>query len=130
MSKPNYETTWDLESIFKDGSHSAEFKQYLQKIESQINDFKKNLGDWPERFTLSNSNNLFVTLEKIASITMKIEQAGSFIGCLQAQDTSDTQANLLRSKLTTISTAYSKSYVDIRTTTRRYRTRRMGQVVH
>lgn len=109
MSKPTYETTWDLESIFKNGSHSAEFKQYLQEIESHINGFKQNLRDWPDRFTLSNSTNLFVTLEKIASITMKIEQAGSFIGCLQAQDTSDAQANLLRSKLTTISTAFSKS---------------------
>jgi oligoendopeptidase F len=109
MSKPTYETTWDLESIFKNGSHSTEFKQYLQEIESQITGFKQIVGDWPDHFMLTNSNNLFVTLEKIASITMKIEQASSFIGCLQAQDTSDAQANLLRSKLTTISTAFSKS---------------------
>ncbi|MCM3651534.1 M3 family oligoendopeptidase [Metabacillus litoralis] len=109
MSKPTYKTTWDLESIFKNGSHSAEFKQYLQEIESGINGFKQIVEDWPEHFTLTNSNSLFVTLGKIASITMKIEQAGSFIGCLQAQDTSDAQANLLRSKLTTISTAFSKS---------------------
>jgi oligoendopeptidase F len=109
MGKSNYEMTWDLESIFRDGSHSAEFNQYLQEIKSQINDFEQNLGNWPDRFTLMHSNDLFVTLERISSITMKIEQAGSFIGCLQAQNTSDTQANLLRSKLTTISTAFSKS---------------------
>jgi pepF/M3 family oligoendopeptidase len=101
--------TWDLESLFKDGSQSNEFKQYIQEFESLIYELEQTMKGWPKSFSSTSINLLLVTLEKISYIKMKLEQASSFIGCLQAQNTADTHANLLRSKLTTISTAFSKS---------------------
>ncbi|MBO1510915.1 M3 family oligoendopeptidase [Metabacillus bambusae] len=109
MKTPIYMNTWDLESLFKDGSQSNEFKQYIKEIESLVNELDQTISGWPKSFSSTSINILLVTLEKISYIKMKLEQASSFVGCLQAQNTADAHANLLRSKLTTISTALSKS---------------------
>lgn len=45
MKTPSYKNTWDLENLFKDGSHSSEFKHYLLKIESLVNDFEQNVRE-------------------------------------------------------------------------------------
>jgi pepF/M3 family oligoendopeptidase len=103
-----FKDTWDLETFFKGGSHSPEFKQYLQEIENLVIDFEQNVSEWPSRFTQKNINVLLMSIKRISYITIKLEQASSFVGCLQAQDTSDAQANLLRSKLTTMSSAFTK----------------------
>ncbi|MGM0877257.1 MAG: M3 family oligoendopeptidase, partial [Bacillota bacterium] len=108
MKTPIYKNTWDLDTLFKGGSHSSEFKNYLQEIESLVNDFEQNVSEWPIKFTLSDINEVMRSIEMISDITIKLEQSRSFVGCLQAQDTSDSHANLLRSTLTTISTAFSK----------------------
>lgn len=109
MKTPSYKNTWDLETFFKGGSQSLEFKEFLLGIETLITDLDKCVKEWSDLISVEDHINILLdAIGKISSITLKVEQAGSFVGCLQAQNTTDTNANLLRSKLTTISTSFSK----------------------
>ncbi|QGQ47916.1 M3 family oligoendopeptidase [Metabacillus sediminilitoris] len=108
LNTPIFKETWDLETFFNGGSHSSEFKTYLQEIDQLVNDLEQDMRKWPGTFSQNDINILLMSIKKISFITIKLEQANSFVGCLQAQDTSDGQANLLRSKLTSMSSAFTK----------------------
>ncbi|WP_273124890.1 M3 family oligoendopeptidase [Bacillus weihaiensis] len=103
-----YKNRWNLDSLFENGSYSISFANYLDEIEKNIEQVKELLSNWPSSFTEERHPLFITTIESTSKIAVKVEQAHSFVGCLQAQDTTDYQANLLKSKVTTLDSSFAK----------------------
>lgn len=94
----SYSLNWDLESIFKGGSHSEELQQRLADLESQIKEYQTLVSEWiPEK------DEAYTKLEKILAIKGTImggySQCQSFIEALMSADIKDSQAKILHGKL-------------------------------
>ncbi|WP_373279330.1 M3 family oligoendopeptidase [Alkalihalobacterium bogoriense] len=96
-----YNQNWDLESFFKGGSQSEEFKQFLQQLsqtleqkEQEVSALRHDPKEWVS------------VLEGLQETAKKVREAGAFVGCLNAQNIHDTQAKQLNGKVKEVSTAY------------------------
>ncbi|MFJ7847308.1 M3 family oligoendopeptidase [Peribacillus sp. NPDC097206] len=91
-----YSLTWDLDVFFKGGSSSAEFLLLMDEIKQEVTELD-------QAVCLLNSEGSEKTLIKAIDLykvtKMKMEQAGAFIGCLEAQNVQDKKAGQLRVKL-------------------------------
>lgn len=91
-----YSLTWDLDVFFKGGSSSAEFLLLMDEIKQEVTELD-------QAVCLLNSEGSEKTLIKALDLykvtKMKMEQAGAFIGCLEAQNVQDKKAGQLRVKL-------------------------------
>ncbi len=95
----NLNPIWDLDSIFPGGSESPQLKEHIEQVARDVEGLEKSIpaGDEPEQW-----HELFVKFQDIAA---RLRQAGAFIGCLNAQNTKDTQAKLLGGQLRQVSAA-------------------------
>ncbi|MFC0270873.1 M3 family oligoendopeptidase [Metabacillus herbersteinensis] len=111
MQKSTYSDTWDLDVIFEGGSHSDEFESYLHTIQSFLTDLETSVT----MLHLTDSTahqGLNQVVELVAKVSKKLQQAGSYINCLQAQDTTDKHANLLRSRFTKLRSTFSTMMIE------------------
>ncbi len=113
MNLPTFSSTWDLETLFKGGSQSEEFLIYLKDISMSINQLNQATLKWPNTFTCEDVSILKEILDSMSNSIVKLEQANSFVGCLQAQNTADTEANILRAKVTDLNTNFSKAILKV-----------------
>lgn len=80
---------WDLESIFKGGSDSQEFTEFLRETDNRMN-------QWIQRRDEMTIEEL---VQAIESISPRLRQTGAFVSCLTAQNVKDKQALLLAEKV-------------------------------
>ncbi|WP_226669375.1 M3 family oligoendopeptidase [Metabacillus litoralis] len=113
MNLPTFNTTWDLESLFKGGSQSNDFISYLHDTQLKVEQLNQMTLKWPLSFKVEDVSLLIEIINSMSTIIIKLEQANSFVGCLQAQNTADKEANLLRSRVTSLNTEFSKVVVKI-----------------
>ncbi|MEK3890645.1 M3 family oligoendopeptidase [Bacillus sp. FSL K6-3431] len=106
MAVAIYDLTWDIDVFFKDGSASREFINHLEKVKGQLEHFQSSIENW-EIPVSANDQSLSDLLHLFQSTSQNIRQAGAFVSCLQAQDTTDTRANELRGMVTTLSSRFS-----------------------
>jgi len=85
-----YTQNWVLENLFEGGSQSEAFAEFLISLNSELDAFNQKI----ER---QNSIKELVLLYQ--NLDERMEEAGSFVGCLLAQDVLDKQADLLQSKI-------------------------------
>jgi oligoendopeptidase F len=103
LAKPTYEGTWDLEVFFKGGSDSKEFEDYLQALEVEIESFQHLIAQFSPPNTIQEKEPLETILGLFQKVVPKIRQAGAFVSCLQAQNTADKKAAVLRAKVMKLS---------------------------
>lgn len=101
-----YKLTWDLDVFFEGGSSSKQFIDHLETTKRQITEFKAAVDAW-DVSKIASDGNISNLLEIFQQTSQNIRQAGAFVSCLQAQDTSDTKANELRGMVTTLSSSFS-----------------------
>lgn len=95
----NLNQVWELDSIFPGGSESPQLKEHIEQVTKDVEGLEQLIpsGDdqplWQE------------LVEKFQDIASRLRQAGAFIGCLNAQNTKDTQAKLLSGSLRQLSAA-------------------------
>ncbi|MGK7376329.1 M3 family oligoendopeptidase [Planococcus sp. 1R117A] len=93
-----YETTWNLDSIFKGGSTSQELKIYIAKFEANL----KELAELVDRLSPPSgpeqTGELSLLLELLDSTTKQLREIGAFTSCLTAQDINDHEAKILSGK--------------------------------
>lgn len=94
-----YPEVWDLASIFKGGSTSEEFKQFVQETDRLLAELDRSLGD-----SDASIDQLEKHLHNAQDYMQRTRQAGAFISCLTAQDVKDKQATLWLGKITEQST--------------------------
>jgi oligoendopeptidase F len=95
-----YSLTWDLETFFKGGSDSAEFKAYIDQIGVNLDQLNSQLD------LIRDVKELPAVVTTIQSVMNQVREAGAFISCLQAQDVNDKKAGELRGKTTTLSASF------------------------
>jgi oligoendopeptidase F len=106
MTSATYSEVWDLDVFFKRGSDSPEFADHLTQTSETIELFQTKVNNWvPENSTKDGVflKELLVNFEEAGK---KIRQAGSFVSCLQAQNTQDKKAHELDASVTSLSAAF------------------------
>ncbi|SET05679.1 Oligopeptidase F [Salinibacillus kushneri] len=105
-----YSEVWDLESIFPGGSHSTEFQHHLDQLRSQTADFSRKLEDFQTPKKADDVGMVAELINQAKNIKMNVTQAGGFVSCLEAQDMTDKQANVLRSRMTHLIAEFSTAF--------------------
>ena len=103
MMTITYSEIWDLDLFFAGGSDSAEFASHLKATAESIEDFKTAVGDWQPGSQGEEGSILASLVQQFDGAARKLRQAGAYVSCLQAQDTRDKKAGLLRANLTQMS---------------------------
>lgn len=103
MMTITYSEIWDLDVFFSGGSDSAEFASHLKATAEAIEGFKTAVGEWQPGSQREEGNILASLVQQFDAAARKLRQAGAFVSCLQAQDTEDKKAGLLRANLTQMS---------------------------
>lgn len=90
---------WDLDSIFAGGSQSAELVAFLEALETDLEAFRGQLLDHKKTANesgVASWSQLFDTYQQLQG---RVFQAGSFVGCLNSQNTKDQAAKLLQGRI-------------------------------
>ncbi|MEN2448681.1 M3 family metallopeptidase, partial [Bacillus sp. JR_15] len=95
MGLTTLQETWDLDAFFKGGSASPEFKTYLQHIQQLLDELRQKVDAFSKEDTHIESK-LTSVLDTYETTYKKLSQAGSFVSCLQSQNTKDMKAGSLR----------------------------------
>ncbi|MCK8099591.1 M3 family oligoendopeptidase [Bacillus sp. 2CMS4F] len=93
MGLQGVDKTWDLDSFFKGGSQSEEFKGYIEKLSQSLRAFQDMTDAFEVPETLDDAGRLTALLDAFEQNSVKLQQAGAFVSCLQAQNISDQKAN-------------------------------------
>ncbi|MGR6857537.1 M3 family oligoendopeptidase [Bacillus halotolerans] len=93
MGLQGVDKTWDLDSFFKGGSQSEEFKGYIEKLSQSLRAFQDITDAFEVPETSNDAGRLIALLDAFEQNSVKLQQAGAFVSCLQAQNISDQKAN-------------------------------------
>lgn len=92
---------WNLDSLFKGGSSSSEFSRFLVKIGKEISQINN---------LLLNTNELLIqAILFLQKVNAKLDEADSFVGCLNAQDVHDSEAKRLKGCVQELKAAFQIS---------------------
>ncbi|MCP2036634.1 pepF/M3 family oligoendopeptidase [Planomicrobium sp. HSC-17F08] len=89
---------WDLEVLFPGGSNSKELRLHIEKTSSDLAELEVLAENFKVPASEKDEASIVEMLEKVKGIMQQLNQAGSFIGCLQAQNTEDKKAAILQSE--------------------------------
>lgn len=109
MTTSLYSDVWDLEVFFKGGSSSEGFAAHLQEIENHIILFEKEVHNWQPVNDVSDVEKLSAHIALFEKTAKKLRQAGAFVSCLEAQNTSDKKAGMHRAAITGLSAAFQSA---------------------
>ncbi|MDR4889027.1 M3 family oligoendopeptidase [Fredinandcohnia sp. QZ13] len=103
MSTRTYEQQWDLDVFFEGGSSSPAFDSFLEALQKELTEFNALVDQFQVPTNVKDKEGLVHILNAFQSAFKKLRQAGAFVSCLTAQDTSDRGASLLQGKTTQLS---------------------------
>ncbi|GAA0340847.1 M3 family oligoendopeptidase [Bacillus carboniphilus] len=109
MTKTVYAETWDLDVFFPGGSKSEEFKQYIEELKGKVQSFSDQVKTLEVSGGASETKGLEGVLQAFSKVAYSMRQAGAFISCLTAQDTTDDKAVEWRGTLTNLSASFQTS---------------------
>lgn len=109
MTAATYSTIWDLDVFFNGGSSSKAFVQHLHTTEEKIKEFGLQVNTWETTNSISDKTSLMNLIESFQIATKKLREAGAFVSCLQAQNTSDKKASEHRAKITGLSASFQNA---------------------
>ncbi|MDT8860940.1 M3 family oligoendopeptidase [Alkalihalobacillus sp. MEB130] len=89
-----YPEVWDLDSIFKGGSHSEEFAHFVKETDRLLGELADSIG---EEVTL---DQLEQHIHSVQQLMQRTRQASAFVSCLTAQNVKDKEATLWQGKMT------------------------------
>lgn len=93
---------WNMDRVFKGGSHSVELQDKLTSIEKAIQEAKALIESWSVDHDDDGFPKLKDFLEKRESITNGLSEAGTFARGLASADAKDTQASKVVNQLGSI----------------------------
>ncbi|GAE31106.1 M3 family oligoendopeptidase [Halalkalibacter hemicellulosilyticus] len=96
----NYPDVWELSSIFKGGSTSSEFKQFVEGTDDFFNELEGRLQSGIR--TVEELESIIVDTQQAMQ---RVREASAFVSCLTAQNVKDEKATLWQGKITEQSTA-------------------------
>ncbi|MCC3356638.1 M3 family oligoendopeptidase [Bacillus sp. REN16] len=106
MSTRTYEQKWDLDVFFEGGSSSHVFHSFLETLKKELTEFSELVHQFQVPTNAKEKEGLLHILDDFQSSFKKLRQAGAFVSCLTAQDTTDRGASLLQGKITQLSSEF------------------------
>lgn len=106
MSK-DYQQTWDLDVIFEGGSESTAFHSYIENLRNDIDSLITDVSAFTPPTTIEEGQRLVQIITQINEVTKALGESSAFVSCLHAQDVTDKNASLLRSKINAIYATYA-----------------------
>ncbi|MFT4412718.1 M3 family oligoendopeptidase [Fredinandcohnia humi] len=100
LTTTTYEQKWDLDVFFEGGSSSPSFEAFLQELQAELGEFQSLVQAFNVPTDANDKSELLTIINAFQSAFKKLRQAGAFVSCLTAQDTTDKKANLLQGKTT------------------------------
>lgn len=95
---------WNLDCFYNGGSDSPELKETFVKTHNFLKDLDR---------LIQKKADLKQALKITQDISSNLREMGSFICCLNAQDTSDTKAHLLQDQITSLNAQFDNHVVRI-----------------
>jgi oligoendopeptidase F len=92
MADNNKALTWDLESIFPDGSASSEYAEFRQAIKDDLAKAEETYKRLPRKFDGDTSGHWVAFFLLLQHLAERLDHATGFASCLTAQDVSDEKA--------------------------------------
>ncbi|WP_181186283.1 M3 family oligoendopeptidase [Alkalicoccus urumqiensis] len=102
-----YSQQWNLDSIFKGGSESKQFSQFLVNTETDLSTLKLKLDKLRQKET-PDIDGWVQAVERMQMIRMKVGEVSAFVACLKAQDVTDKEADLLGGKTKELASTYGQ----------------------
>ncbi|KKK33311.1 oligoendopeptidase [Mesobacillus campisalis] len=107
-----YSDVWDLDVFFKGGSGSEAFAAHLENVKKGIALFREKVEAWAHKGDLQSAESLKGLISLFEENAKSIRQAGAFVSCLQAQNTSDKKATELKGKVTDLSAKFQNALLE------------------
>lgn len=98
----NLSLNWDLDAFFPGGSNSQELQEYLSALEQDVQELRQEAATAP-----ASNDDWARLLERIEDLSTRMRHAGSFVGCLNAQNYRDRRARLLAGRIRQIGAVVS-----------------------
>jgi len=92
-----YSLTWDLDCFFSGGSGSKELNDYIDRLQSDLEQLKSLLHD---------HKHLVEAIELSQMLSLKLREVNSFIICLTSQNIDDKKASLLEDQIISINATF------------------------
>ncbi|MBM7587882.1 pepF/M3 family oligoendopeptidase [Bacillus pakistanensis] len=105
-----YSDVWDLDVFFSGGSQSSQFRAHINELKNKKRRFAENEVAFVSPQSDTDGDLVARLIEEAKEIMLYLRQAGAFIGCLQAQDMNDRDADRLQNELTTISAEFQTTF--------------------
>ncbi|MDF2717327.1 MAG: oligoendopeptidase [Paenibacillus sp.] len=103
----SYSVVWDLDVFFPGGSSSAEFGQFLERIEQEVEQLRGSVQAASGHSESPGAETLSGLVGRMQSITLMLREADSFAGCLAAENQHDKKAVQLNGQIASIGAAFS-----------------------
>lgn len=103
--------TWNLEPIFAGGSTSEELQMYLQALTKDITALSEQVQTLSAPQNETETASFDSLLEQLQDTRIRLREAGSFAGCLTAQNQNDKQAVRLSASLSDLSASLQSLFV-------------------
>ncbi|WP_100489051.1 M3 family oligoendopeptidase [Sporolactobacillus pectinivorans] len=98
---------WNLDPIFKGGSNSADYKEFLDQLENDIADYKKGLKVRTHPFTADSANDFRKCVLNYENLDQRLGEAAAFSECLNAQNMKDEKATSLSNRIQSLSADFN-----------------------
>jgi oligoendopeptidase F len=99
--------TWDLDIIFPNGSHSNEFKHFLDQLETDLSELELTLKSFQSMESAESLIKFISIIESVQYISKRLKHGESFTACLAAQNQQDRKALLLAGKINSLNAAFT-----------------------
>ncbi|KIL48275.1 M3 family oligoendopeptidase [Jeotgalibacillus soli] len=110
MAVTTYPQQWDLDVFFKGGSESPELQEHFKKYEELTAAFAENVKGFSTPESTNDLNQVKELIKEAKSVSSGVWQSAAFISCLEAQNTKDVQANVLRGKVTSLGAVFGTAF--------------------
>ncbi|RLQ98143.1 M3 family oligoendopeptidase [Falsibacillus albus] len=113
MTTDTYSLKWDLDVFFTGGSSSPQFYEHMDSLEKNLSDFERKIEGWDIPKSEYEVEPFLEIIHNFQLVGIKMRQAGAFVSCLQAQDTSDKKAVELRGKVSVLSSKFQTALTNL-----------------
>ncbi|SFJ76909.1 M3 family oligoendopeptidase [Thermoflavimicrobium dichotomicum] len=101
-----YAQTWDLDVFFSGGSESSALKEELSYLKRHLPLMKEKILTINTKTEFPAQEEWVQAIDELQNLTKRFHELNSFISCLEAQNTKDEQAKILRNQANQLYAVY------------------------
>ncbi|MEF3304399.1 M3 family oligoendopeptidase [Paenibacillus sp. GYB003] len=104
-----YSLVWDLDVFFPGGSGSAEFAQFLQRMERDVEQFRQAVLAAAGAGAVADRGTIAGLVERMQNVTLMLREADSFASCLAAENQHDKKAVQLAGRISSLNASFTSA---------------------